>query len=163
MTAMIKLKAIKMLADMTSIMTQALIIMTAFIVFAADRRSFLMRLNIKIVSTDFRVKQVQQEDVDALFTHNANQRQSFPRCKRCAILFSNQEIQQLSSDSSNILFAFLYALHWLHSLSYSFFCIVLLFYRFRHSLLTLWLALLPSLHYLISFFLIIESFVFHCF
>lgn len=109
MTAMIKLKAIKMLADMTSIMTQALIIMTAFIVFAADRRSFLMRLNIKIVSTDFRVKQVQQEDVDALFTHNANQRQSFPRCKRCAILFSNQEIQQLSSDSSNILFAFLYA------------------------------------------------------
>lgn len=56
---------------------------------------------------------------------------------------------------------FFMQLHWLHSLSYSFFCIVLLFYRFRHSLLTLWLALLPSLHYLISFFLIIESFVFH--
>lgn len=56
MTVMIKFRVIKMLADMTSIMTQALIIMAAFIVFAAGRRSFLMRLNIKIVSTDFRVK-----------------------------------------------------------------------------------------------------------
>lgn len=154
---MIKFRVIKMLADMTSIMTQALIIMAAFIVFAAGRRSFLMRLNIKIVSTDFRVKQVQQEDVDTLFTHNANQRQSFPRCKRCEILFSNQGIQQLSSDSSNILFAFLYAASLVsQSLSIILLHCFIVFFVFD-ILFSLYL------HYLISFFLINELFVCPCF